>query len=280
MQKVPEAQWATGGNPTKLDMFYYAPSGLPPNAPIVVAIHYCLGSATMYQSTSNFIPAAKANNFAVIYPQATHDNRCWAVNTPATLTRGGGGDSDAIIKMVDFVAKKHQSDLKRVFVLGSSSGGMMTNVMVATYPDRFAAAASFSGIPYGCLKGSRGASPMTDSSPCVKGGIKKSGPDWAALVKEGTKGEFKGTYPPIAIWHQTGDPVVNFALEAEQVKQWTAVHGISSTESSKAASNPKAGTTKHIYGDGSKVIAYETSGAGHPHPVNIPEVLKWFGITK
>jgi acetylxylan esterase len=232
----------------------------------------------MYANSANFIQSANQYKFSVIYPQATHDNHCWEVNTKRTLTRGGGGDSDGIMKMVNYTATKYQSDRKRIFVLGSSSGGMMTNVMVATYPDVFAAAASFSGIPYGCLAGSKGASPTTDSSPCVKGGVKKSGQDWAAMVKQAVPGGYAGKYPPIQIWHQTGDFVVNFALQHEQVKQWTAVNGISETATSSSKGVPKAGTTKHIYGDGSKVVAFEVSGAGHPCPVNIPEVLKWFGI--
>lgn len=233
----------------------------------------------MYFKSANFVAAADQYKFAVIYPQATHDNHCWAVNTQQTLTRGGGGDSDGIIKMVNYTATKHSSDRKRIFTLGSSSGGMMTNVMMATYPDVFAAAASFSGIPHGCIAGSKGASPMSDSSPCVKGGVKKSGAEWAAQVKQAYPG-YTGKYPPVQIWHQTGDPVVNFALQHEQVKQWTAIHGISDTAKSTENNVPKSGTKKHIYGDGSKVVAFEVAGAGHPAPVNIPEVLKWFGIAK
>jgi len=234
----------------------------------------------MYHNSANFVPYTKTHNFAVIYPQATHDNRCWEVNTNRTLTRGGGGDADAIYKMIQYVAKKHTSDMKRVYVLGSSSGGMMTNVMMATYPDVVAAAASFSGIPYGCLAGSRGASPMSDNSPCVKGGNKKSGEAWAAMVKKAAPGVKVDRYPPVQIWHQTSDFVVNFALAGEQVKQWTAVQGISAKATKSESGNPKAGTTKHIYGDGSKVVMFEIRGAGHPAPVNIPEVLKWFGIQK
>lgn len=100
------------------------------------------------------------------------------------------------------------------------------------------------------------------------------------MVKQATSGNFSGTYPPIQIWHQTSDPVVNFALENEQVKQWTAIQGISETPSRTQANTPKAGTTKKIYGDGTKVVAFEVKGAGHPCPVDIPEVLRWFGISK
>ncbi len=85
-----------------------------------------MGSAEAYHSAANFVPSAKEHGFAVIYPQATHDNRCWEVNTNRTLTRGGGGDSDGIAKMISYTATKYKSDPKRVFVLGSSSGGMMS----------------------------------------------------------------------------------------------------------------------------------------------------------
>ncbi|KAE9977523.1 hypothetical protein BLS_001310 [Venturia inaequalis] len=261
-------------------MFYYAPPGLPPNSPLVVAIHYCLGSAAAYSTSANFMPAATQYKFAVIYPQATHDNHCWAVNTEATLTRGGGGDADGIIKMMNYTIEKHHIDRKKMFVLGSSSGGMMTNVMMATYPDYFAGAASFSGIPYACLQGSRGASPMTDSSPCVRGGNKHTGSEWAAKVRTAIKGGYAGEYPPMAVWHQTGDSVVNIALQNEQVKQWTSINGISDTPTSSGPSGAKAGVVKKVYGDGKKVVAFTTAGPGHPHPVDIPEVLKWFGIAQ
>jgi hypothetical protein len=36
--KVQASAWAAGGNPTNLDMFYYAPPNLPPNSPLVVAV--------------------------------------------------------------------------------------------------------------------------------------------------------------------------------------------------------------------------------------------------
>jgi acetylxylan esterase len=239
-----------------------------------------MGSASMYYNSANFIPAANQYKFAVIYPQATHDNHCWAVNTEATLNRGGGGDSDGIIKMVNYTTTKYSIDPKRIFVLGSSSGGMMTNTIIATYPEYFASAASFSGIPHGCVRGSKGASPISDSSPCVKGGNKHTGAEWAAEVKQAIKPAYTGEYPPIAIWHQKGDPLVNFALAAEQVKQWTAIHGISDTPTSTVPNTPKAGTLKKIYGDGKKVVEYEVDGIGHPAPVQIPEVLKWFGIAQ
>jgi len=38
ISKVNSRDWAVGGNPTNLDMFYYAPPSLPANSPIVVAV--------------------------------------------------------------------------------------------------------------------------------------------------------------------------------------------------------------------------------------------------
>jgi hypothetical protein len=38
LTQVSPKEWASKGNPTKLDMFLYAPPNLPPNSPIVVAV--------------------------------------------------------------------------------------------------------------------------------------------------------------------------------------------------------------------------------------------------
>lgn len=74
--------------------------------------------------------------------------------------------------------------------------------------------------------------------------------------------------------------MVNIALQNEQVKQWTTINGISDAPTNSSPNMPKAGTVKKVYGDGKKVVAFTTTGTGHPHPVNIPEVLKWFGIAE
>ncbi len=90
---------------------------------------------------------------------------------------------------------------------------------------------------------------MSDSSPRVKGGNRKSGAEWAALVRSAYP-EYSGSYPPMQIWHQTGDPVVSYALAGEQVKRWAAVQGVGEKPTATVRESPVAGTKRYVYGDG------------------------------
>ena len=59
--------------------------------------------------------------------------------------------------MVTYTLDKYSGDASQVFVTGSSSGAMMTNVMAATYPELFKAATAYSGVPAGCFASASGA---------------------------------------------------------------------------------------------------------------------------
>jgi acetylxylan esterase len=58
--------------------------------------------------------------------------------------------TQGLVGQVNWALKKFNGDLKRVFAVGGSSGAMVSNVLAATYPDVFSAAASYSGVPAGC----------------------------------------------------------------------------------------------------------------------------------
>ena len=49
--------------------------------------------------------------------------------------------------MVSYVVQNKNADANRIYVAGHSSGGMMTNVLVGSYPDVFKAGAVFGGVP-------------------------------------------------------------------------------------------------------------------------------------
>jgi len=64
----------------------------------------------------------------------------------ATWGAWGTKDGQDVISGVDYVLKNYPVDPKRVGTMGHSYGGFMTNWLITTYPDRFAAAASGAGI--------------------------------------------------------------------------------------------------------------------------------------
>jgi acetylxylan esterase len=113
-------------NPTNVGFYMYVPDKIAATPGIIVAIHYCTGSAQAYYSGSPYSTLAEQYGFIVIYPSSPHDGTCWDVSSKATLTHNGGGDSNAIANMVTWTIGKYSADTSKVFVTGSSSGAMMT----------------------------------------------------------------------------------------------------------------------------------------------------------
>jgi dipeptidyl aminopeptidase/acylaminoacyl peptidase len=64
----------------------------------------------------------------------------------ATWGAWGNKDGQDVMSGIDYVIKNYPVDTRRVGTMGHSYGGFMTNWLITTYPDRFAAAASGAGI--------------------------------------------------------------------------------------------------------------------------------------
>lgn len=115
-----------GSAPTKAGFFIYVPKKLAASPGIVVAVHYCTGTAQAYYSGSPYASLAEQYGFIVIYPSSPHSGTCWDVSSKATLSHDGGGDSNTIANMVKWTLTQYKADAAKVFVTGSSSGAMMT----------------------------------------------------------------------------------------------------------------------------------------------------------
>jgi len=177
--------------------------------------------------------------------------------------------------MINWAIAKYDADPAKIFVTGSSSGCMMSNVMAATYPDVFAAVSCYSGVAAGCLAGSPGASPTTADPACANGQHVKSSEEWAAQARAMYPG-YNGTYPRIQIWHGEADFFVRYENMAETMKQWSGVLGLPFTKNN--TDTPQAGYTQMVYGDGTKLLGYSARGVGHTVPPHEVEDLKWFGL--
>ena len=112
-----------GPNPNNVGMYVYIPTTLASPTPLIVAIHYCTGSAQAYFSGTQYATLADTYGFIVVYPDAPRDGKCFDVNTNATLTHDGGGDSQGIASMVQYAIRTWNVDANRVFITGLSSGG-------------------------------------------------------------------------------------------------------------------------------------------------------------
>jgi len=115
-----------GANSSGAKMYIYVPSKLAEKPAVIVAIHYCTGTAQAYYSGSPYAQLADQKGFIVIYPESPYSGTCWDVSSKASLTHNGGGNSNSIANMVTYTLNKYNGDASKVFVTGSSSGGMMT----------------------------------------------------------------------------------------------------------------------------------------------------------
>jgi acetylxylan esterase len=177
--------------------------------------------------------------------------------------------------MINYTITKYKTDPKKVFATGSSSGCMMTNVILATYPDVFAAGTCYSGVAAGCLAGSPGASPGSANPACANGQVVKTQSQWVATVKA-MYPNYNGSYPRMATWHGTADTLVKLPNLGEQLKEWSGLHGVSFSKN--VTNTPQSGYTQIMYGDGTQVVGYQAQGVGHTVPVHEAEDLKWFGL--
>jgi len=58
-----------GSNPGNLKMFAYVPAGLAAGAPLVVAMHGCTESASVYSTETEWGNLADRFQFAVVFPE-------------------------------------------------------------------------------------------------------------------------------------------------------------------------------------------------------------------
>jgi len=115
-----------GTQPTNAGFYIYVPKTLAASPGVIVAIHFCTGSAQAYYNGSPYKTLSEQYGFIVIYPSSPHSGTCWDVSSKATLSHNGGGDSNTIANMVTWTISNYKADASKVFVTGSSSGAMMT----------------------------------------------------------------------------------------------------------------------------------------------------------
>jgi acetylxylan esterase len=260
-----------GPNPRNVSMYIYVPANLPSNPPILVSPHWCHGTAQNVFDSRPWAALGDKYGFISIYPNTSTSNpdQCWDVSSKESLTHNGGGDALGIVSMVRWTLKKYHADKDRVFVTGTSSGAMMTNVLIGSYPDVFAAGSAWAGVAFGCFAGD-GYDVWSDA--CATGKIIKNGSEWAALVKHAYPG-YHGFRPKMQVLHGSVDNVLYPQNLKEEIKQWTSVLGVSDVPTETTLNVPIANWTRYKYGD--KFEAYEAAGVDH----NIPTDNSTVGVT-
>lgn len=238
-------------NPGNLRMYMHIPADLPPESPLVLALHGCGQTAEAFMVQTGWTTLADKYKFVVVFPEQTQrrDNnpdrvgnpwRCfnWAGYRGLRMQRGQG-ENQSIKEMVDFVLNDPglSIDKKKVYITGLSAGGAMSTLMLATWPEIFAAGAPIAGVPYRCADNvdsvfkcmglNRNFIPRHGCTPagtaCMADEVKHPPEEWAALARKGSR-KFNGEWPRIMIWHGSRDQMTDDANLTETMKQWTALH--------------------------------------------------------
>jgi poly(hydroxyalkanoate) depolymerase family esterase len=254
-----------GTNPSGLAMYLYVPNNVKPNPPVLLALHGCQGSGPYLYSSTDFGKLADQYGFIVIYPSTNPGGSCWDVSSDQALTRNGGSDPVGLMSMISYTEQHYGGNPNAVYVTGESSGGMMTNVMLADYPDVFKAGAAFMGVPYHCfytgtVRGWNG--------PCAGGQVSMTAQQWGDLVRNDADPGYTGPRPRMQLWHGTADTTLNYNNLGEEIKQWTNVTGVSQTPSSSDTPITNWNRTRYNNSSGTtQVEAYSIVGAGHQLPI-------------
>jgi acetylxylan esterase len=263
-----------GANTSGTKMYIYTPTTIAANPAIIVAIHYCTGTAQAYYQNSPYARLADTHGFIVIYPESPYSGTCWDVSSRAALTHNGGADTSSIANMVTYTLNRYNGDASRVFVTGMSSGAMMTNVLAATYPDMFAAGIVYAGVPAGCFY-----TGTTNgwNSTCANGQINQSPAYWSGVVRNMYPG-YNGTYPRMQIYHGSADSTLRPQNYNETIDQWTGVWGYPTTPVQVQPNSPASPYTKYVYGPG--LEGYYGAGVTHSLSIFGDSDLRWFGIVR
>lgn len=168
--------------------------------PLVVMLHGCGQSVEHVAGVTRFNQIADDEHFIVLYPQQSPDGGiglCWNWYEPHSQQRDSG-DPSLIAGMTEQVTDEYRVDARRRYVTGGSAGGAMASIMLACYPDLFAAGAVIAGGMY------RAASGQEDAIRTLLQGSALP-PDIAGSQAWECSGRHRGRVPVIVV-HGTIDP--------------------------------------------------------------------------
>jgi poly(hydroxyalkanoate) depolymerase family esterase len=260
-----------GSNPGALRMFSFVPVNVQRPSALVVVLHGCGQTAAGYDLGAGWSTLAKHYGFALLMPQqqpANNAQGCFNWFNPEDTARESG-EACSIRQMIARMVGDHKIDQHRIFVTGLSAGGAMTSVMLATYPEVFAAGAVIAGLPFGVASNVREALNGMFQSPS------RPAHELGDLVRNASN--HNGPWPKISVWHGSADRTVNPANANEIIKQWLDVHQLPSAPMSEATVD---GYPRQIWwnADGETIVeSYTITDMAHGTPLGTADNDERYG---
>jgi poly(hydroxyalkanoate) depolymerase family esterase len=224
--------------------------------------------------------AADANGFILILPDNPGQN-CWDVGSAQSLKHDGGGDTQAVAQMVKYALSHYSGDPARVYAMGGSSGGMMTQALMAVYPDVFRAGSARAGVPAGCWADGYASSNQW-SNNCAGGNTIKTAQQWGDLVRNMYPG-YTGHRPRVQTMQGEADTTISYKNTGESIKEWTNVLGLSTAPTSTDTGYKAANATydRQFWKNACGYTVFEawsSPGGTHSMPYEEADILKFFGL--
>ncbi|MDN4987503.1 PHB depolymerase family esterase [Bradyrhizobium arachidis] len=261
-----------GDNPGALRMFAFVPAQLQKPRALVVVLHGCGQTAAAYDLGAGWSTLARHYGFALVMPEQqriNNGNTCFNWFNPEDTARDSG-EARSIREMIAHMVQTHRIDPRRIYISGLSAGGGMTSVMLATYPEVFAAGAVIAGLPYGIASNLREALDGMFHSPA------RPERELGDFVRRASN--HRGPWPKMSVWHGSADRTVNPGNANEIVKQWLDLHDLPMT--------PMAETNVDGYPrqawwnkDGETLVeSYAITGMAHGTPLGLADNEQRYGV--
>jgi poly(hydroxyalkanoate) depolymerase family esterase len=260
-----------GTNPGSLRMFSYVPVVQQHPRALVVVLHGCGQSAAGYDVGAGWSTLAKHYGFALLMAEqqpSNNANTCFNWFNPEDIARDRG-EACSIRQMIARMVADYGIDPRRIFITGLSAGGAMTSVMLATYPELFAAGAVIAGLPFGV------ATNVREALTGMRASRIRSAGELGDLVRKATS--HKGKWPKVSVWHGTADRTVYPGNANEIVKQWLDVHHLPLEPMSAGMVD---GHPHEVWwdADGETVVeSYTISDMAHGTPLGVADNEKRYG---
>lgn len=293
-----------GANPGAMRMRWHrstiCPSATRARCAVVVILPYCSESSVSASALSGVVAIEEqSGGFHLLYPTTTttsssSSSSCLDVSSAATLRHDGGSHSLSIVNMVRYLVNNSSVaatiDSTQVFVIGTDEGAMMVNVLMGAYPDVFHAGVSMSGAAYGCVAATTtesGGGAWIDSCEVMLTTLPST--TWVTNALAYSQfSNYTGTYGRMMIWTDVNDNKPSSSSSSsssrygEQVKQWTALNGVSEIAASILPGSDltnDVNTTRYRYGSADemcRVEAYRSLDSVHPLTAQI--IVHFLGL--